>query len=58
MGVVLMVARRSPKPKVGVQILSPMPTEGVNRTYENIRKKVRRLLQMGKRHRTRNTRRH
>ena len=47
MGVVLMVARRSPKPKVGVQILSPMPTQGVNRTYENIRKKVRRLLQMG-----------
>jgi hypothetical protein len=24
-----------------------MPTQGVNRTYENIRKKVRRLLQMG-----------
>ena len=46
-GVVLMVARRSPKPKVRVRILSPMPIEGVNNTYENIRKKVRRLLQMG-----------
>tara|TARA_B100000214_G_scaffold349210_1_gene301898 strand:+ start:171 stop:281 length:111 start_codon:yes stop_codon:yes gene_type:complete len=36
MGVVLMVARWSPKPKVRVRILPPVPTQGVNRTYENL----------------------
>lgn len=36
MGVVSMVARRSPKPKVRVRILPPVPTQDVNTEYETV----------------------